>query len=68
MKSGGDPRARKIEEERAAEKKRKEDAKREAEEKRALFKPVATQKVQAGKNQVFTLCFRNGVGMLTRSD
>ena len=48
VKSGGDPRARKVEEERAAEKKRKEDAKRLEEEKKALFKPVMTQKVENG--------------------
>lgn len=53
VKSGGDPRARKIEEERAAEKKRKEEAKREEEEKKALFRPVATQKVENGKKTVF---------------
>ena len=53
VKSGGDPRARKIEEERAAEKKRKEEAKREEEEKKALFRPVATQKVENGKEKVF---------------
>ena len=49
VKSGGDPRARKIEEERALEKKRKEEAKKEAEEKKALFRPVMTQKVENGK-------------------
>ena len=48
VKSGGDPRARKVEEERAAEKKRKEDAKRLEEEKKALFRPVMTQKVANG--------------------
>ena len=53
VKSGGDPRARKIEEERAAEKKRKEEAKREEEEKKKLFRPVATQKVENGKEKVF---------------
>ena len=49
VKSGGDPRARKIEEERLAEKKRKEEAKRAEEEKKALFRPIATQKVANGK-------------------
>ena len=49
VKAGGDPKARKIEEERALEKKRKEDAKREEEEKKALFRPVTTQKVANGK-------------------
>ena len=49
VKQGGDPRARKIEEERLAEKKRKEEAKRLEDEKKALFRPVATQKVEAGK-------------------
>ena len=48
VKSGGDPRARKVEEERAAEKKRKEEAKRLEEEKKALFRPVMTQKVANG--------------------
>ena len=55
VKSGGDPRTRKIEEERAAEKKRKEDAKRLEEEKRALFRPVATQKVEDGEKLYFIL-------------
>merc|ERR1712025_529245 len=48
VKSGGDPRARKIEEERLAEKKRKEDAKKAEEERKMLSKPVATQKVAQG--------------------
>ena len=48
VKSGGDPRARKVEEERLAEKKRKEEAKRLEEEKKALFRPVMTQKVESG--------------------
>ena len=49
VKSGGDPRARKVEEERLAEKKRKEEAKQAEEERKLLSKPVATQKVAAGK-------------------
>ena len=48
MKSGGDPRARKIEEERLKEKQRKEELKKAEEERRMLSKPVATQKVAAG--------------------
>ena len=49
MKSGGDPRAKKVEEERAAERKRKEDAKKEEEERKALFKPIVpAQKVESG--------------------
>ena len=49
VKSGGDPRARKVEEERLAEKKRKEDARLAEEEKKLLMRPVATQKVAAGE-------------------
>ena len=48
VKSGGDPRARKIEEERLKEKQRKEELKKAEEERRMLSKPVATQKVDAG--------------------
>lgn len=48
VKSGGDPRARKIEEERLKEKQRKEELKKAEEERRMLSKPVATQKVAAG--------------------
>jgi len=63
VKSGGDPRARKVEEERAAEKKRKEDAKRLEEEKKALFKPVMTQKVENGVDpkSVFCAFFKQGL-------
>jgi len=63
VKSGGDPRTRKIEEERAAEKKRKEDAKRLEEEKRALFRPVATQKVEDGVDPKSVYCafFKQGL-------
>ena len=49
MKYGGDPKHRKLEEERMAEKKRKEEAKKLEEEKKALFRPVATQKVTHGE-------------------
>merc|ERR1712029_839928 len=63
VKSGGDPRARKIEEERALEKKRKEEAKLEEEEKKKLFRPVATQKVANGVDpkSVFCAFFKQGL-------
>merc|ERR1712227_969264 len=63
VKSGGDPRAKKIEEERAAERKRKEEAKKEAEEKKALFRPVMTQKVENGVDpkSVFCAFFKQGL-------
>jgi len=63
VKSGGDPRARKVEEERALEKKRKEDAKRLEEEKKALFRPVMTQKVANGVDpkSVFCAFFKQGL-------
>lgn len=63
VKSGGDPRTRKIEDERAAEKKRKEDAKRLEEEKKALFRPVMTQKVENGVDpkSVFCAFFKQGL-------
>jgi len=63
VKSGGDPRARKVEEERAAEKKRKEDAKKLEEEKKALFRPVMTQKVENGVDpkSVFCAFFKQGL-------
>ncbi len=53
MKQGGDPRSRKLEEERLAEKKRKEEEKRLEEEKNALIRPV--QKVEAGVEFSFLL-------------
>ena len=49
IKSGGDPLQKKKEEERAAEKKKKEAALKLEEEQKALFRPVMTQKVGAGK-------------------
>lgn len=49
VKSGGDPRFQKLEQERLAEKKRKEEAQKLEEERKAIFKPVTTQKVEAGK-------------------
>lgn len=63
VKSGNDPRLRKIEEERAAEKKRKEDAKRLEEEQKALFKPVMSQKVANGVDpkSVFCAFFKQGL-------
>ena len=49
VQSGGDPRFKKVEEQRLAEKKAKEDAKkREEDEKRLLNKAVITQKVDQG--------------------
>merc|ERR1712165_568169 len=63
VKSGGDPRARKVEEERLAEKKRKEEAKQAEEERKLLSKPVATQKVAAGVDpkSVFCAFFKQGL-------
>jgi len=63
VKSGGDPRARKVEEERLAEKKRKEDARLAEEEKKLLMRPVATQKVAAGVDpkSVFCAFFKQGL-------
>jgi len=63
VKSGGDPRARKVEEERALEKKKKEEAKRLEEEKKALFRPVMTQKVENGVDpkSVFCAFFKQGL-------
>ena len=48
VKQGGDPKSRKLEEERLAEKKRKEEEKRLEDEKNALIRPV--QKVEAGND------------------
>ena len=53
IKSGGDPLQKKKEEERAAEKKKKEAALKLEEEQKALFRPVMTQKVGAGKAYFF---------------
>ena len=52
VKQGGDPKARRIEEERLAEKKRREEAKRLEEEAKKLFRPVVVEKqnVEAGKS------------------
>jgi len=63
VKSGGDPRARKIEEERLKEKQRKEELKKAEEERRMLSKPVATQKVDAGVDpkSVFCAFFKQGL-------
>lgn len=63
VKSGGDPKARYLEREREAEKKRKEEAKRLEEEKKALFRPVTTQKVDSGVDpkSVFCAFFKQGL-------
>ena len=52
-----------MEREREAEKKRKEEAKRLEEEKKALFRPVTTQKVDAGVDpkSVFCAFFKQGL-------
>ena len=57
VKSGGDPRTRKADEERLAEKKRKEDARIAEEERKLLNKPIATQKVGVGKVLIFDTSF-----------
>jgi len=63
VRSGGDPLTRKRDEERAAEKKRKEEAQKLEEEKKALFRPVMTQKVANGVDpkSVFCAFFKQGL-------
>jgi len=63
VRSGGDPLQRKRDEERAAEKKRKEEAQKLEEEKKALFRPVMTQKVANGVDpkSVFCAFFKQGL-------
>lgn len=49
VKSGGDPKNKKLEEQKLLEKKAKEDAKKkEEEEKRLLYQPISAQKVEQG--------------------
>ena len=50
VKSGGDPKSRRMEEIRLAEKKKKEDEKKKIEEEKKLMsKPVVVQKVDTGE-------------------
>jgi len=63
VKAGGDPRMKKLEQERLDEKKKKEEAKRLEEETKALYRPVASQKVAAGVDpkSVFCAFFKQGL-------
>merc|ERR1712029_641264 len=64
VKSGGDPKARAIEEERRREKQAKEDAKKKLEEeKRLLGQPIVTQKLGQGVDpeSVFCAFFKQGL-------
>lgn len=63
VKFGGDPRSRKEEELRLAEKKRKEDLKKAEEEKKMVMRPVATQKIESGVDpkSVFCAFFKQGL-------
>nr|ACO11130.1 Zinc finger CCCH domain-containing protein 15 homolog [Caligus rogercresseyi] len=63
VKSSGDPKTRNLEKERLDEKKRKEEAKRIEEEQKALYRPVTTQKVDAGVDpkSVFCAFFKQGL-------
>jgi hypothetical protein len=63
VKTGGDPKARRLEQEKLEEKKRKEEAKKKEEEEKALFRPVATQKVEQGVDPKSILCafFKQGL-------
>lgn len=64
VKSGGDPKARRIEEERRLEKQKKEDErKRLEEEKKLISKPVVTQKLAQGVDpkSVFCAFFKQGL-------
>ena len=58
VKSGGDPKARRIEEERRLEKQKKEEEKKkQEEEKRLMAKPVVTQKIAQGAVTSFLLIY-----------
>jgi len=64
VKSGGDPKARRIEEERRLEKQKKEDErKRQEEEKRLISNPIVTQKLAQGVDpkSVFCAFFKQGL-------
>jgi len=64
VKSGGDPKARRIEEERRLEKQKKEEEKKkQEEEKRLMAKPVVTQKIAQGVDpkSVFCAFFKQGL-------
>jgi len=64
VKSGGDPKARRIEEERRLEKQKKEDErKKQEEEKRLMAKPIVTQKIAQGVDpkSVFCAFFKQGL-------
>jgi len=64
VKSGGDPKSRRMEEMRLAEKKKKEDEKKKQEEERLLLaKPIITQKIGQGVDpkSVFCAFFKQGL-------
>lgn len=63
VKSGGDPIARKAEQQRLDEKKRKEEEKKKKTELDDLFKPVLFQKIAAGADPKSVLCvfFKQGL-------
>jgi len=63
VKQGGNPEFRKQEQLRQEEKKRKEDEKKKAEEMKDLFKPIQTQKVEAGVDpkSIFCAFFKQGL-------
>jgi len=64
VKSGGDPKSKKMEEMRLAEKKKKEEEKKKAEEERLMMaRPVVTQKLAQGVDpkSVFCAFFKQGL-------
>jgi len=64
VKSGGDPKSRRMEEMRLAEKKKKEEEKKKQEEERLLMaKPIITQKIAQGVDpkSVFCAFFKQGL-------
>lgn len=63
VKGGGNPELRKLDQQRADEKKKKEDEKRAEDEMKNLFKPVQAQKVDAGVDPKSLFCafFKQGL-------
>jgi len=63
VKQGGNPEFRKQELQRQEEKKRKEEEKKKADEMKELFKPIQTQKVEAGVDpkSIFCAFFKQGL-------
>jgi len=63
VKQGGNPDFRKAEQLRLEEKKRKEEEKKKEEEMKSLFKPIQTQKVDAGVDpkSIFCAFFKQGL-------